>query len=98
MATFTPVSDTGLTAPSRSWLDDLSGLSEMAAMVAGVDWAGTSFGHPDTWSAGLRSAVRTCLTTRFPMLVAWGPDFLMIYNDGYREMLGRELHPGALGR
>ena len=31
------------------------------------------------------------------MAVRWGPDFLQIYNDGYRPILG-EKHPHALGR
>jgi len=38
-----------------------------------------------------------CFTTRFPVLVTWGPELTMIYNDGYRDMLGSEKHPGAMG-
>jgi hypothetical protein len=30
------------------------------------------------------------------MLVTWGPDFLMIYNDGYAEICG-DRHPAAEG-
>ena len=30
------------------------------------------------------------------MAVRWGPDFVMIYNDGYRPILG-DKHPWALG-
>ncbi|WP_353508055.1 ATP-binding protein [Intrasporangium sp.] len=37
-----------------------------------------------------------CLTSRFPMLIWWGSEYVMIYNDGYRPMLGTK-HPYALG-
>ncbi|HKX66571.1 MAG TPA: ATP-binding protein [Intrasporangium sp.] len=41
-------------------------------------------------------AVGICLTSRFPMLIWWGSEYVMIYNDGYRPMLGTK-HPQALG-
>jgi hypothetical protein len=31
------------------------------------------------------------------MAVRWGPKLVMLYNDGYREILG-DKHPAALGR
>jgi len=36
------------------------------------------------------------LNSRFPMLLMWGPELVMIYNDGYAPILG-ERHPAALG-
>ena len=69
----------------------------MGRRVAAFDWAATSLGDPATWSIGLRNAVATCLTSRFPMLVVWGPDLVKIYNDGYAPILGAR-HPDALGR
>ncbi|MGB6537649.1 MAG: HWE histidine kinase domain-containing protein [Xanthobacteraceae bacterium] len=36
------------------------------------------------------------LASGFPMAVRWGPDLVMIYNDGYRPILG-DKHPWALG-
>ncbi|QXC61105.1 SpoIIE family protein phosphatase [Aquihabitans sp. G128] len=68
----------------------------MGALVAAHDWSATPLGHPDGWPAGLRLATQIVLTTRFPMLLAWGPDLVKIYNDGYRPMLG-DKHPQALG-
>ncbi|MBI5088183.1 MAG: SpoIIE family protein phosphatase [Actinobacteria bacterium] len=70
---------------------------EMVSMVKHFDWASTSLGPPETWGISLRMAVSTCLASRFPMLVVWGPDLIKIYNDGYRPMLGRQKHPAALG-
>ncbi len=49
------------------------------------------------WAPELQAAVRMCLSTRFPVLIVAGPELIKIYNDGYREMLGTEKHPRALG-
>jgi PAS domain S-box-containing protein len=74
------------------------GGSEMARLFASTDWAATELGAVDTWPARLRMAVDSCLSSRFPMLVCWGADLVMIYNDGYRAMLGTSKHPYAWGR
>lgn len=69
----------------------------MGALVADFDWGSTPLGDPQTWPLALRAAVQMCLSTRFPVLVVCGPEMRKIYNDGYREMLGEQKHPGALG-
>ena len=79
------------------WLDRVFDLSEMGQAIHDFDWASTSLGPIVDWPDGLRLAVSVCLSSRFPMLVAWGPDLIKIYNDGYRPMLGTRKHPGALG-
>lgn len=86
------------TAPEAgAWLQSLARGSEMGASVAAFDWASTSLGPVETWPTELRVAVRTCLSTSFPMLVVWGDELVKIYNDGYRQILGSEKHPAALG-
>lgn len=80
-----------------SWLSRVCGDDEMGRRVLTHDWASTPLGPPDTWAQSLRTAVGVCMTSRFPMLVVWGPDLVKIYNDGYRPMLGSEKHPRALG-
>ena len=79
------------------WLEDLAGHSAMGKEIAAFDWSSSPLGAPGTWSSSLRTVTRICLTTRFPMLVTWGPELTMLYNDGYREMLGCDKHPAALG-
>jgi hypothetical protein len=37
------------------------------------------------------------LAAPFPMMLAWGPELIQIYNDGYRDILGAK-HPRALGQ
>src|SRR3954470_19188934 len=69
---------------------------EMAALVAAKDWATTPLGQRDDWSPSLQLIVGTLLASQFPMAVRWGPDFVLVYNDGYRPILG-EKHPRALG-
>ena len=69
---------------------------EMAARVADHDWSRTPLGARESWSPSLKLIVATILASQFPMAVRWGPDFVLIYNDGYLPMLG-EKHPHALG-
>ncbi|MEP6917469.1 MAG: ATP-binding protein, partial [Acidobacteriota bacterium] len=37
------------------------------------------------------------METGFPMYIAWGPEFIQFYNDGYRPILGSTKHPSAMG-
>jgi two-component sensor histidine kinase len=41
--------------------------------------------------------VRLMLTSSHPMFIWWGPDLIQFYNDAYRETMGAERHPSALG-
>lgn len=68
----------------------------MSALIRAKDWSQTALGSPDNWPPSLTLVVNIMLASGFPMAVRWGPDFLMIYNDGYRPILG-EKHPWALG-
>src|SRR6266853_4771573 len=69
---------------------------EMAALVAAKDWATTSLGPREAWSPSLKLIAATVLASRFPMAVRWGGDLVLVYNDGYRPILG-EKHPRVLG-
>ncbi|WP_456586997.1 SpoIIE family protein phosphatase [Blastococcus sp. SYSU DS0973] len=66
-------------------------------LVLEHDWGTTALGPQADWSPTLRTAVSTALNSRFPFLLMWGPELVMIYNDGYAPMLGAR-HPAALGR
>lgn len=71
--------------------------SEMSALVGATDWSAGPLGDPRHWPQSLRTAVGICLSSRFPILLWWGPELVMIYNDAYRPMLGQSKHPRALG-
>jgi serine phosphatase RsbU (regulator of sigma subunit) len=60
------------------------------------DWAATPLGAEAGWSATLRTAVSSCLNSRFPILLMWGPELVMVYNDAYAPLLG-DRHPRSLG-
>ena len=68
----------------------------MAARVGAHDWAATPLGPREQWSPSLRLIVDTIMASQFPMALRWGPEFVVIYNDGYLPILG-EKHPQALG-
>jgi PAS domain S-box-containing protein len=80
---------------SRAFLADGG---EMGDLTRRFDWARTSIGVPDTWPQSLRTAVRIMLNTNHPMFIWWGPDLIQFYNDAYRQTLGPERHPSALGQ
>jgi hypothetical protein len=68
----------------------------MAALVRSKDWSKTVLGPAENWSQSLKLIVDVMLASGFPMCVRWGPEFVMIYNDGYRSILGNK-HPAAFG-
>ncbi|GAB3586860.1 SpoIIE family protein phosphatase [Amycolatopsis endophytica] len=72
-------------------------LGDMGAMIAGRDWSATPVGPVEDWPADLHAALRMALSSRFPMLVWWGPELTVFYNDAYRPAMG-EKHPRYLGR
>jgi PAS domain S-box-containing protein len=70
----------------------------MGALMRSFDWTQTALGPVDSWPQSLRTAVSIMLDSAFGMVVAWGPEFVFLYNDRYRPVLGATKHPGALGR
>ncbi|HEX8109559.1 MAG TPA: response regulator, partial [Kofleriaceae bacterium] len=62
------------------------------------DWSRTPLGPVVHWPQSLRTAVSIMLDSAFAMVVAWGPEFVFLYNDRYRPVLGATKHPGALGK
>jgi PAS domain S-box-containing protein len=69
---------------------------EMAERVRSKDWSKTVLGAAENWPPSLTLIVKVMLASGFPMCVRWGPEFVMIYNDGYRSILG-DRHPTAFG-
>ncbi|MCJ2127118.1 PAS domain-containing protein [Methylobacterium sp. J-077] len=74
----------------------LPGGGELGAIVRAYDWATTPLGPIETWSQSLRSAVGTVLLSPVPIVLLWGPDGIMIYNDAYSAFAGGR-HPQLLG-
>jgi PAS domain S-box-containing protein len=78
--------------------DFLAGGGEMGALTRAHDWSKAPIGPPDTWPQSLRTAVRILLNTNHPMFIWWGPELIQFYNDAYRQTMGPERHPSALGQ
>jgi signal transduction histidine kinase/serine phosphatase RsbU (regulator of sigma subunit)/DNA-binding response OmpR family regulator len=65
-------------------------------LMSRLDWSRTPIGPVETWPQSLRAAVRIVLSSRYPMLLLWGPQFTQLYNDAYSELIGNQ-HPSAMG-
>jgi two-component sensor histidine kinase len=82
---------------SDATFDFLESGGEMGALMRAHDWRNSTLGSPATWPQSLRLTVRLMLNTRHPMFIWWGPELIQFYNDAYRETMGPERHPNALG-
>ena len=69
----------------------------MAARMRQLNWSATALGPVACWPQSLRTSVSTCLNCAFPIVLWWGDDLTILYNDEYRQALGPEKHPAALG-
>ncbi|MET0365797.1 MAG: PAS domain-containing protein, partial [Sphingobium sp.] len=60
----------------------------MAARIAAFDWSATPLGPLANWRPHLRNTVSLMLRSDVPMVLLWGADGVMIYNDSYSEFAG----------
>src|SRR3954462_5564451 len=70
---------------------------EARALLA-FPWETTPIGPVDSWPDQLRLLVQVMLSSEFPMMIVWGPEYTQLYNDAFRPILGTAKHPAALGR
>jgi serine phosphatase RsbU (regulator of sigma subunit)/anti-sigma regulatory factor (Ser/Thr protein kinase) len=83
---------------TAGWFVAATELSEVGREAREIAWDRTPLGAPETWPMTLRHVVQMCFSTRFPVMLVWGPELTLIYNDAYREILGDVKHrAGALG-
>ncbi len=75
----------------------LSGGGEMGEIIRSIDWSSSPIGNYDQWPQSLKAALSIVLNTPFAMSIAWGKDFIQLYNDSYRPILGATKHPHAMG-
>ena len=66
-------------------------------ILRSTDWAATSLGPVEEWSDSLRSAIKTVMPSRVPMMLWWGQELIQLYNDAAAPIIGRK-HPTAIGR
>src|SRR5687767_15224428 len=81
---------------AASSLAFLQGGGEMGARMRAMDWLKTPLGPVDAWPQSLRSTVSMLLPSKAQIILFWGPEFTVLYNDAYRAVFGAK-HPYALG-
>jgi PAS domain S-box-containing protein len=69
---------------------------ETGALMRARDWSTSPLGSPEIWPEALKTLVGVMLGSSQPMFVAWGPERILLYNDGYAPLCGQR-HPAALG-
>jgi PAS domain S-box-containing protein len=74
----------------------LAGGGEMGERIAGFDWSTTPLGPITDWSQSLRAIVAFVVHCPVPLVMLWGEDGIMIYNDGY-SVFAADNHPRLLG-
>jgi PAS domain S-box-containing protein len=70
--------------------------NEMKALIEAFDWSSTGVGPMTDWPQSLRTTVATITASPVPMVLLWGPDGIMIYNDAYAAFAGNR-HPKLMG-
>ncbi|OCK81157.1 histidine kinase, partial [Lepidopterella palustris CBS 459.81] len=78
---------------TRSHLPNLSAYHQF---FLSHDWASTSLGPIKHWPLRLRQVAVTILSNPDPRLVAWGPEYITVYNEACIALLAQK-HPLSLG-
>ncbi len=79
-----PLSDDPSPLP-EPWL---KGTGELATLVRTFDWAATPLGPIRHWPQTLKTMANFLLQSSVPMVLLWGEDGVMIYNDAYSVFAG----------
>ena len=74
----------------------LSGGGELGALIRARDWSDTPLGPISGWPQSLRTTVGMLLRAPVPIVLLWGVDGIMLYNDAYSVFAGGR-HPALLG-
>lgn len=74
----------------------LTGGGKLGRLIADFDWSATSVGPIADWPASLRTITAYVVHCPVPLVMLWGEDGVMIYNDAYSLFAG-ERHPQLLG-
>jgi len=69
---------------------------EMARRVCAFEWSRTALGPIENWPASLTTAVGMILHSPVPIVMLWGEDGIMLYNDAY-SVFAAGRHPALLG-
>ena len=85
--------------PLESGLDPTaysSAALEHNALFLSLPWSASPLGPIDTWDNQLRGIVQIMMASPFPVLVSYGPEYVLLYNEPYSKVIGKK-HPSILG-
>ena len=74
----------------------LKGKGEITVLIRAFDWSATPLGPLERWPQSLKTATAILLRSPVPIVMLWGPEGVMIYNDAYSVFAGGR-HPRLLG-
>ncbi|MEZ5647579.1 MAG: response regulator [Alphaproteobacteria bacterium] len=60
--------------------------SSAAKKIRSFDWKASAIGGEANWPRELQTALAICLGSSLPMLMTWGPDFIVFHNDAWQEI------------
>jgi PAS domain S-box-containing protein len=83
--------------PENKAFPFLAGGGEMGQLMRSICWSSTVLGNPEKWPLALKLNTDLILSSQFPMLICWGTDYIQLYNDAFRPILGATKHPRAMG-
>lgn len=72
------------------------GGGELGRLIRAFDWSTTPLGPISGWPPHLRTSVDICLQAPVPVVMLFGADGIMIYNDAYAGFAA-DRHPDLLG-
>ena len=82
--------------PAESGGSFPTGGGELGGLIRQFDWSKTSLGPLAAWPQSPKTVTDTLLWSPVPMVLLWGEDGVMIYNDAYSVFAGGR-HPQLLG-
>src|SRR5262245_51510284 len=88
-----PAVSVGAASSGADWLQ---GGGEMGARVRALDWSRTPLGPMGRWPQSLRTPLSMMLSSKAQIILFWGPEYVVFYNDAYRPVFGAK-HPDMLG-
>jgi len=69
---------------------------QLGQLIRDYDWSATPIGPLEDWPQSLKSVTEMLLLSPVPIVLLWGEDGVMIYNDAYSAFAGQR-HPRLLG-
>src|ERR1700679_554348 len=76
--------------------DFFGGGGETGALIRAFKWEQTSLGPMSVWPQSLKTATALIVHSSVPIVMLWGEEGLMLYNDAYSHFAGAR-HPELLG-